>query len=500
VSGVVAIATGYQHNLALKADGTILAWGSDFNGELGDGAPIESGCACHATPQQVRGVSHAAAIAANGHSLVIAAAPAPTVTAANDAPGSYGVGATFVSATVTSGGNAAHGGTVTFTIKDAGGATIGSPVVGLVGLDGVASASYPLPPTTPAGNYTIEANYSGVLSFDPSSDPTPATLTIARVTANTTVGIPTVIPSCGSVGATIPVTVDNANSNVPITGGSVTVTVMQGATVVGVGSAAIAGPDPVTVNVTVPLSGLTAGNATATATYSGDSNFNGSTASPLTFAVPLTPNTVTVPTALATYGDASVTLTATITSANGAPFSGGTVTFVVKKGNQTIATLTSAPVVGPSPTTVSVTLPLNASHEARNYTIEASYNGTTCAQSASGAGTLQVKRRILYVKPTNRTVGLKQPNPPTTPPANCLASQTPTSACWIELANGTSFAYGQSWSALNLANLRFQYSRNPPSTNASEYVGKTYRMTAFGVSSPNYDIRYQEGTLTVVQP
>ncbi|MFN8536513.1 MAG: hypothetical protein U0232_03415 [Thermomicrobiales bacterium] len=42
--------------------------------------------------------------------------------------------------------------------------------------------------------------------------------------------------------------------------------------------------------------------------------------------------------------------------------------------------------------------------------------------------------------------------------------------------------------------LRFQYARNPPSTNATEKVGKTYRITAFGVTSSNYDIRYDPGT------
>src|SRR5262249_5359698 len=33
-SGVVAVAAGFNHNLALKADGTVLAWGSNFLGPL----------------------------------------------------------------------------------------------------------------------------------------------------------------------------------------------------------------------------------------------------------------------------------------------------------------------------------------------------------------------------------------------------------------------------------------------------------------------------------
>jgi hypothetical protein len=112
-------------------------------------------------------------------------------------------------------------------------------------------------------------------------------------------------------------------------------------------------------------------------------------------------------------------------------------------------------------------------------------------------GPLVVARKVLWLKPTDRTVGLRQPNPPTTPPAGCVQQQTPTSACWLELATGSSFAPGEGFASLNLSALRCQYNRNPPATNASETVGKTYKITAFGASSMNYDIRYQQGTLTV---
>ena len=36
-SGVIAIAAGFAHSLALKSDGTVAAWGGDGNGQLGDG-------------------------------------------------------------------------------------------------------------------------------------------------------------------------------------------------------------------------------------------------------------------------------------------------------------------------------------------------------------------------------------------------------------------------------------------------------------------------------
>jgi hypothetical protein len=192
-----------------------------------------------------------------------------------------------------------------------------------------------------------------------------------------------------------------------------------------------------------------------------------------------------------------VTLTATITSANGGALSGGAVTFVVRQGTQVIATLSSGAVVGTSPVTVSVTLPLNAGHGARSYSVTATYSGNACFATDDGTGTLTVARKILWVKPQDRTVGLHQPNPPTSPHGDPAC---PAPNRCLQITNGSSFAYGQSWSDLNLTQLRFQYNRNPPATNASETVGKVYKITAFGVASTNYDIRYQQGNLTVVQP
>jgi len=209
---------------------------------------------------------------------------------------------------------------------------------------------------------------------------------------------------------------------------------------------------------------------------------------------------VTVPNVTATYGDPSVTLTAIVDRPDGGNLNGGTVTFVVKQGATVRATLVSGPVNSLAPVTVSVTLSLDATWTARNYTIVATYNGGGPGTPVTCTGTLTITRPILWLKPTDRTVGLKQPNPPTTPPAGCLARATATSACWLELADGSTFAYGQSWSALDVSFLRFQYARNPPSTNATEHVGSTYRVTAFGVNAANYDLRYLPGTLTVVAP
>jgi alpha-tubulin suppressor-like RCC1 family protein len=65
LSGVVAIAAAANFSLALRADGTVVAWGQDLNGQLGDGIDrFGMGCGCLATPTAVPGVSGAVAISA----------------------------------------------------------------------------------------------------------------------------------------------------------------------------------------------------------------------------------------------------------------------------------------------------------------------------------------------------------------------------------------------------------------------------------------------------
>ncbi|MBV9895819.1 MAG: hypothetical protein JO020_16765, partial [Chloroflexi bacterium] len=58
-NGVVAIAGGGYHSLALKNDGTVWAWGGNWDGELGDGTTTNQ-----SIPVQVQGLSGVTAIAA----------------------------------------------------------------------------------------------------------------------------------------------------------------------------------------------------------------------------------------------------------------------------------------------------------------------------------------------------------------------------------------------------------------------------------------------------
>jgi alpha-tubulin suppressor-like RCC1 family protein len=70
-SGVVAVAAGSYHSLAVRGDGSVLAWGNDISGQLGDGFPASD----KTTPVAVSGLgagSGVVAVAAGGfHSLAL---------------------------------------------------------------------------------------------------------------------------------------------------------------------------------------------------------------------------------------------------------------------------------------------------------------------------------------------------------------------------------------------------------------------------------------------
>ncbi|HEX9365852.1 MAG TPA: chitobiase/beta-hexosaminidase C-terminal domain-containing protein, partial [Vicinamibacterales bacterium] len=59
LTGITAVSAGGNHTLALKSDGTVWAWGRNFNGQLGDGTTTQ-----RLTPVQVSGLSNVIAIQA----------------------------------------------------------------------------------------------------------------------------------------------------------------------------------------------------------------------------------------------------------------------------------------------------------------------------------------------------------------------------------------------------------------------------------------------------
>jgi alpha-tubulin suppressor-like RCC1 family protein len=91
LSPVVAIACGTRHSLAIKPDGTVWAWGTDIDGELGDGNFITTGNGGVATPILASSLGQpVSAIAAGGEfSLAlpeVAANPPPVITSLTATP------------------------------------------------------------------------------------------------------------------------------------------------------------------------------------------------------------------------------------------------------------------------------------------------------------------------------------------------------------------------------------------------------------------------------
>ena len=58
LTDVVAVAAGESHSLAIKSDGTVVAWGWNFDGQLGDGTTTG-----RSTPVEVQGLTDAVAVA-----------------------------------------------------------------------------------------------------------------------------------------------------------------------------------------------------------------------------------------------------------------------------------------------------------------------------------------------------------------------------------------------------------------------------------------------------
>ncbi|HEY8598297.1 MAG TPA: S-layer homology domain-containing protein [Thermomicrobiales bacterium] len=72
LSDIVAVSAGYRYSLALKNDGTVWAWGQNIDGELGNGSLGTGNCACVATPAPVSGLAGVVSIAAGeGHGLAV---------------------------------------------------------------------------------------------------------------------------------------------------------------------------------------------------------------------------------------------------------------------------------------------------------------------------------------------------------------------------------------------------------------------------------------------
>ena len=284
---------------------------------------------------------------------VTATAPTSTALASDVNPSAFGQPVTFT-ATVTAGGAPVTGGTVSFTD---GGSALGGPVP--VAADGTAEFSTS---ALAVGSHPIVATYSGTTNFAGSS----GDLTqVVGVAATDTALASDVNPSAFGQPVTFTATVTAGGA--PVTGGTVSFTD---------GGSALGGPVPVAADGTAEFStsALAVGSHPIVATYSGTTNFAGSSGD-LTQVV----GVAATDTALASDVNPSafgqpVTFTATVT-AGGAPVTGGTVSFT--DGGSALG--------GPVPVAADGTAEFSTSALAvGSHPIVATYSGTTNFAGSSG--------------------------------------------------------------------------------------------------------------------
>jgi hypothetical protein len=223
------------------------------------------------------------------HTLTVDQVSTMTVALSSGTSFSLGNPSVTLNATVTGTAGPVDEGTVTFMVFK-GSTEIGVPVTSGPVSNGQASAPFMLPSGTPAGTYTIQAQYSDSAgNFGPSASAggLTATLNVSPATTTTSLTPPTVEVSDNGEPIIFVATVSSPAGLV--NEGTVTVTVFQGSTPVGspvTSSTLVAG----SVKVTYPIpSGTAAGFYTVKATYSGGPDFVGGDSMPGTLTLDLPP-------------------------------------------------------------------------------------------------------------------------------------------------------------------------------------------------------------------
>ena len=277
----------------------------------------------------------------------------------------------LAAATVSSGGGTANEGTETFTILN-GSMDVGSPLTVNVAA-GMAMGNYTLPAGTAGGTYTIQAVYNGTSNFLGAIDfshvlTASGPLMTSTATSNTSASFSTSAQMV-SLSATV-------TSSITVNEGTVTFTILSGTTTIG---------SAVTVDVMNGAAStsymLPAGTAvdpyTIQAVYSDSGTGNFTTSNDATHTLTVNPATsaAAAENATATFNTSSqtVTLNASVTSAAGT-VDGGTLTFTIMSGSTVVGTAIPVDVTDGS---ASVLYALPAGTAAGNYSIDASFGGTT---------------------------------------------------------------------------------------------------------------------------
>jgi hypothetical protein len=268
-----------------------------------------------------------------------------------------------LSATVTSGATKINEGTETFTILS-GINIIGKPVTVAVA-NGVATTStYTLPAGTAAGSYTIQTIYFGTGNYLGSID---ASHVLTVNAAATTIAAKSASTTFSTVARSVPLSATVSSAAGAVNGGTVTFTILNGATTIATATSNTVNNGAAGAPVTLPA-GTAINNYTIQAVYSGTGNFSSSTDKSQVLKVSSTGTTTTVSSSAssAVFGQSVTVIATVIASSPGLGTPTGSVTF--KNGTTALATET---LTGGTTTFTTSSLALGA------HSITAVYNGST---------------------------------------------------------------------------------------------------------------------------
>ncbi|MGA8114102.1 MAG: Ig-like domain repeat protein [Actinocatenispora sp.] len=167
---ITAVDAGNYHALALTSTGTVLAWGNNFFGQLGDGTFTESTVPVSVT--LAVGTTVTAVSAGGDHSLAIIDVTSTTTLTSSPAHPQFGKTVTLAAAVTCTAGTPT--GTVTFLQ--------GSTALGTATLAGGPTATASLTVNgLPAGSHTLHAHYNGAGAC-PASDSAAITVVVECTT------------------------------------------------------------------------------------------------------------------------------------------------------------------------------------------------------------------------------------------------------------------------------------------------------------------------------
>ena len=400
LTGVSSIASGVSGSLARKTDGTVWAWGFGGLGQMGNGTSNPF----NLTPVQTTGFTSASLIASGGqHNLAVDGGSSATQFLVK-APASTNAGTPFnVTITAVDGSNksVAYTGTVRFTSSDL--------IAGL-------PANY----TFLAGDqgsktFSVTLNSSGTRTVV-ATDTVKKTLTgTAPVSVNslaTTTTTQTIATSFDSLDQAVTLTAQVTTAGGTVHQGLVTFQIKTGGGT-NVGTAVISGvvvKGVATVTYIVP-GGTSAAIYPIHASYSGGESFAASIGSSGNLRLGQAPTNMATDIASATapYSLAAQTvgLSASVTSTAGT-VNEGTITFRVLDGSSNVieSALKSATLVSGSE---GVTYLLSPGLPAGGYTIEASYSGGVNFESSTGTATLTVTKTNSTLLATSATTNFSNP-------------------------------------------------------------------------------------------